>query len=175
MLAAEGEQMAQADLGNGTARFPPLVLGGLTALLVMTVCLLPSIIYAHANHIDLLHPGASAGPPPASAQPQGQPAAPAQVSVTRWKDVQPIFADHCLGCHSSLGAYSQALKPGAIPMAGLLAGVRVIIPGDLAGSILYQAIDGQPSIGDTMPYREGRLSNAEIKTIAAWIQSGAQP
>jgi uncharacterized membrane protein len=161
-----------------------LALGVLTGCVVVAAALLPSIAYIQLNHIDLLDTRAGsvsgaatavpvADPKAAIASAKGTAAAP--VRVPHWSDVRAIFADHCLGCHANLRSYAGTLKVGAIPAGGLLTDVKVIAPGDPAGSILLQALLGRPPLGEPMPYRAASLSRHEIDTIAKWISSGAQP
>jgi mono/diheme cytochrome c family protein len=157
---------------------PALVwaLGTLTALLVVAAALLPSVIYVYVNGVDLLGSRASAsaiGSPSIVSNPVPR-VTPQGSAVVHWRDVHPIFAAHCVGCHSNLGAYERALRVGAIPAGGLLTGATVITPGDPAASILFQALVGKQALGDPMPYRAASLSKPEISAIEAWIRSGAQ-
>jgi mono/diheme cytochrome c family protein len=91
-----------------------------------------------------------------------------QAKVDFVRDVQPIFQAACYGCH---GADKQ--------MAGLrldskqIALSKVIVPGKSSQSALYQRVAG---IGDQaqMPMGKAPLKPAEIATIKAWIDQGAQ-
>jgi hypothetical protein len=108
-------------------------------------------------------------------------------------DVQPIFTQRCAttgGCHdSSFRAENQALDAGEAysnivgkPSAegGKL---LVVSPGSIAKSFLARKITGKglkASTGTLMPFGcplapgvGGCLTDAEIYTILAWIQSGA--
>lgn len=99
----------------------------------------------------------------------GDPAKPTTVEFTR--DVQPIFAKHCLSCHGAmkqkyglrLDRKSDALKGGD--------GGRVIVPGKAADSLLIQLVSGHDK-DRQMPPR-GMLSPAEIATLKTWIDEGA--
>ena len=80
--------------------------------------------------------------------------------------IQPIFDNHCIGCHGSsagldLSSY-QAL------MAGGDNGPSVI-PNDAAGSILIEKINPNPTFGEQM----GNLSQSTINKISTWIDLGA--
>jgi mono/diheme cytochrome c family protein len=91
-----------------------------------------------------------------------------QARVDFVRDVQPIFQATCYGCH---GANKQ--------MAGLrldskqIALSKVIVPRQSNQSALYQRIAG---IGDQarMPMGKDPLKLAEIATIKAWIEQGAE-
>ena len=86
-------------------------------------------------------------------------------------DVAPILAKNCAQCHGpapamgnlDLRSRDAALKGGQHGPA--------IVPGDSAGSRLYQHLTGQ--MKPQMPMG-GRLSDPEIAVIKAWIDSGAQ-
>jgi hypothetical protein len=109
------------------------------------------------------------------------------------KDVQPIFTQHCAtagGCHdASFRAQNQALDAGEayaniVGKPSSLGGkLLVVAPGSIAKSFLARKITGKglkSSNGTLMPFGcplapgvGGCLTNAEIYTILAWIQSGA--
>jgi mono/diheme cytochrome c family protein len=82
------------------------------------------------------------------------------------KDVQPIFQKSCLMCH---GPNQQMGNLRLDAKQSVLA--KVVVPGNSPGSPLYQRLAG---IGDAarMPMG-GRLADAQIATIKAWIEQGA--
>ena len=97
--------------------------------------------------------------------------APAQTAkVSFSNDVAPILAKNCAQCHAAtpamgnldLRSRDSALKGGQHGPA--------IVPGNAAASRLYQHLTGQEQ--PQMPMG-GRLSDAEIAVIKAWIDSGA--
>lgn len=109
-------------------------------------------------------------------------------------DVQPIFTQRCAttgGCHdSSFRAENQALDAGEayaniVRKPSALGGkLLVVAPGSIAKSFLARKITGKGlkggSNGILMPFGcplapgvGGCLTDAEIYTILAWIQSGA--
>ena len=96
-----------------------------------------------------------------------QPNAAAQQKVDFVRDIQPIFAASCAGCH---GEKKQA--------AGLrldlkkIALSKVIKPGNAAESLLYQRVAG---LGDQarMPMGGQPLKAEQIALIKAWIEQGA--
>ena len=101
------------------------------------------------------------------------PPAPAGGKVSYYKDVRPVFAQHCNGCH-------QPAKPqGGYVMTGhadlLKAGEREkpgVVPGKPDKSYLIDQIalhDGKAE----MPKGRDPLSPAQVKLISDWIAQGA--
>lgn len=89
------------------------------------------------------------------------------------KDVQPIFAKTCYGCHGAekqksnyrLDARPYAFKGGDIG--------KPILPGDSAHSPLIHYVAGiHPEI--TMPPKGDALSAEQVGMIRAWIDQGAK-
>jgi mono/diheme cytochrome c family protein len=99
------------------------------------------------------------------------PAAP-RAKVDFIRDVQPIFAQRCLTCHSEkqqmgglrLDRKADALKGGK--------GGKVIIAGNSADSRLIRLVSGAEKI--VMPPAGEKLSAAQVATLKAWIDEGAQ-
>jgi mono/diheme cytochrome c family protein/DNA-binding beta-propeller fold protein YncE len=107
--------------------------------------------------------GLSADPEPA--------AAPAKPSY--YKDIRPIFAQHCNGCHQPakpggsfvMTSYSDLFKRGEREKAGIVAGKP-------AASYLLEQVT--PHDGEAeMPKGRDPLKPAEIKLITDWIAQGA--
>ena len=103
--------------------------------------------------------------PPKAADPAGK--------VSYYKDIRPIFAQHCNGCH-------QPAKPqGGYVMTGhadlLKAGEREkpgVVPGKPAASYLVEQItlhDGKAE----MPKGRDPLNPIQIKLVSDWIAQGA--
>jgi hypothetical protein len=107
-------------------------------------------------------------------------------------DVQPIFTQRCTtaGCHnSSFRAENQVLEAGQayaniVGKPSVEGGkLLVVTPGSIAKSFLARKITAKglkPTSGTLMPQgcplapgTGGCLTDAEIYTILAWIQSGA--
>jgi Tol biopolymer transport system component/mono/diheme cytochrome c family protein len=97
---------------------------------------------------------------------------PAKVSY--YKDVRPIFQQHCNGCH-------QPAKPmGGFVMTGhadlFKAGEREkvgVVPGKPAESYLVQQVTVQKNGKAEMPRGQPPLKPAQIKTITDWVAQGA--
>lgn len=98
-------------------------------------------------------------------------AAPAAAEPTFASAVEPIIAAKCAKCHveDSKGELSLASLDSAL--AGGKKGSD-IVPGDAEGSLLYQMVAGLAE--KRMPPKGDPLSDEEIATIKAWIDSGAK-
>src|SRR6476659_837389 len=81
------------------------------------------------------------------------------------KDVAPIFAANCAGCHSA------STKMGKLNLESFEDMKRVVVPGKSAESRLFLLITGkaQPS----MPLGGKLLAEGEIDIIKRWIDTGA--
>ena len=95
---------------------------------------------------------------------------PAAGPATLAKDVWTIFAAKCLDCHAAdlpkpKGKFGYALDLGRIA-----ANPKMVIPGNLEKSELYQMI-----INNEMPGKKSGLvlTAAEKETIGRWIEAGA--
>jgi len=87
------------------------------------------------------------------------------------KDVAPILAANCSGCHAARIAMG---KLDLDTFAGLQKGGHTgpaIIPGKSAGSLLYLRITGK--IAPAMPLNGKPLAASDIETIRRWIDAGA--
>jgi WD40 repeat protein len=91
--------------------------------------------------------------------------------VTYQDQVGAIFRSRCNSCHNAdkqkgglnLESYGTALQGGS---SG-----KVIEPGDLDGSALYQYVTHQDQ--PYMPPNSPKLPDAELNTIKLWIEGGA--
>jgi mono/diheme cytochrome c family protein len=89
------------------------------------------------------------------------------------RDVKPIFAKHCASCHGPdkqksglrLDRRTDALAGGD--------GGKVIVPGKAAQSPLIKLVLSEDA-GERMPPKGPRLTAAEVATLRAWIDQGAQ-
>jgi mono/diheme cytochrome c family protein len=88
------------------------------------------------------------------------------------KDIQPIFSQHCHGCHGPkrqeagfrLDAKDAALHGGDLGPA--------IVPGNSAESLLVQFVAGVVP-DKVMPKKGERLTAAQVGLLRAWIDQGA--
>jgi len=89
------------------------------------------------------------------------------------KDVAPIFAANCAGCHGanvrmgtlSLDSYESVEKGGNHG--------KIIEPGKSAESRLFLMITGK--LAPAMPLSGKPLAESDIETIGKWIDAGAKP
>jgi mono/diheme cytochrome c family protein len=96
----------------------------------------------------------------------------APVDYTR--EVKPLFAAHCSRCHGAsqqkgelrLDTAAAALKGGDHGPA--------YVASKSAESILIQALKGTHDDISRMPYKKPPLTDAQIATIAYWIDEGAK-
>jgi hypothetical protein len=109
------------------------------------------------------------------------PPASSQQGVTYEKDIKPILAKSCFGCHSSK---SEKLK-GKLKLDSLATALKGgengkdIIPGDSAKSPLVAAVSHVGDPDDFMPPKKAearvpRLTAGQIGLIRAWIDQGAK-
>lgn len=96
-------------------------------------------------------------------------------------DVQSIFNDQCVGCHSgsspagslnlSVGnAYTQLINVTSTIEPTL----KRVVPSDTANSYLVDKIMGTQTVGERMPDGGPYLSAAQMNIIKVWIQTGAE-
>jgi hypothetical protein len=94
-------------------------------------------------------------------------------SVDYTRDVKPLLAKHCVGCHGAakpkgnlrLDTAAEALKGGR--------GGPAVVPGKAGESPLILAVLGE---GDTerMPLKRPPLSASQIETLRTWVDAGAK-
>ena len=96
--------------------------------------------------------------------------------------IQPIFTNNCIGCHSGGGA-PQGLQLDAQNSYADLVNVassevpslKRVQPGDDDNSYLVQKVEGTAAEGGRMPLGGPALSAANIALIRQWIVEGANP
>ena len=98
------------------------------------------------------------------------------------KDIQPILATTCVKCHGAdpkgkkpKGKYDMTTKEGAMKGGD---NKEDIVPGKAEKSLVYKTLLGPVGSGDDeigrMPYKKDPLTQDQINTIKAWIDSGAE-
>ncbi|MCE9531924.1 MAG: c-type cytochrome, partial [Planctomycetes bacterium] len=93
--------------------------------------------------------------------------------ISYYKEVRPIFQQHCQGCHQpakagggyNMTAYDDLLKKGDRDKAG-------IVPGKPANSFLVELIKAKDGKAE-MPRGKEPLSEPQVKLISDWITQGA--
>ena len=98
---------------------------------------------------------------------------PLAAAPTFTKDVAPILAANCAGCHAA------NVTMGTLDLdtyAGIQKGGHsgpVVVPGKSAESLLYLRITGKAT--PAMPLNGKKLADNEIEVIRQWIDAGAPP
>jgi len=89
------------------------------------------------------------------------------------KDVRPLLAKRCFGCHGPAAQMSKLRLDGrAAMLKGGESGVPAIEPGKAAASLLIRYVSGaDPKL--VMPPAGPRLTAAEIAVLREWIDAGA--
>ena len=89
------------------------------------------------------------------------------------KDIAPILAANCTGCHSAKLAIGKlVLDSFASIQEGGPSG-PIIAPGKSADSLLFERITGK--VTPSMPLNGKKLADGEIELIRKWIDAGAPP
>lgn len=98
-------------------------------------------------------------------------------SVTYLGDVKPIIDANCATCHVPGGAGYEKSGLRMDSYDGLMKGTKfgaVVIPGSSVSSTLYLLVAGKADPSIRMPHGGKSLPEADIATIAAWIDQGAK-
>ena len=98
------------------------------------------------------------------------------VSGDSFADVKTILEGDCLTCHSA-GAKLGGLDLETDACAALVDvdssyGAKLVAPGDHAASVLWAKMEDSGEYGGVMP-QGGKVAQASIDTVAAWIDKGA--
>jgi mono/diheme cytochrome c family protein len=89
------------------------------------------------------------------------------------KEIQPIFADHCYGCHGPKrqeAAFRLDHKPTALKGGDL---GPAIVPGKSADSLIVHLVAGLREDVGRMPRKGEPLTETQIALLRAWIDQGA--
>ena len=98
---------------------------------------------------------------------------PAAHSVDFAKELSPLFAERCFGCH---GAMKQESSLRVDNRQDLLKGGEhgpALVPGKSAESILIQVLTGTHPDLAQMPKKKEKLTAEQIGLVRAWIDQGA--
>jgi cytochrome c553 len=132
----------------------------------------PGAVRAALGIMLLLPPVAGHGIPRAAEVDPARlpPAASRQIDFAR--DVRPIFAKSCFGCHGPEKQRAELrLDSKEVALAGSDSGT-VIVPGDSAGSRLIHLVAGlEPD--KAMPAEGEPLTAEQVGILRAWIDQGA--
>jgi WD40 repeat protein/mono/diheme cytochrome c family protein len=119
-----------------------------------------------ASFAGLLVPRLPAADPPKNDDP------PAKVSY--YKDIRPLFAQHCNGCHQPakpmggfvMTSHADLLKAGEREKPG-------VVPGKPDASYLLEQVRVHENGKAEMPKGRDPLPPAQVKLVADWIAQGA--
>ncbi|MFO7542776.1 MAG: c-type cytochrome domain-containing protein [Thiobacillus sp.] len=97
--------------------------------------------------------------------------------VTYQADIKPIIDANCTACHvmGSDGYEKSGLLLDSYE--GLMKGTKfgpVIVPGSSVSSTLFRLVSGLADPSIRMPHGKKALSDADISTLATWIDQGAK-
>ena len=147
---------------------PPIIATRMIAASVFVATLLMTAALVRSTPPDAA--SSNAASPDAARSPSDAP----PVGPSYARDIQPIFARHCTGCHQGirqLGDYR--MTDFASLVSGGESGQTAIVPGDADASYLIEQItpvDGHAEMPDE-PFDP--LSKTEIDLIRQWIDNGA--
>lgn len=98
-------------------------------------------------------------------------------AVTYQADVKPIIDANCTKCHVPGGPGYEKSGLRMDNYDGLMKGTKfgpVVVPGSSVSSTLYLLVAGKADPSIRMPHGEAPLADADITTIATWIDQGAK-
>ncbi len=94
--------------------------------------------------------------------------------------VQPIFTNNCVGCHTPGGQAPFSLQAGVsrgnivnVQATSSCTSDKRVLPGNSASSVLYKKVSGN-TCGARMPMGGTPLSQSDIGLIRDWIDQGAE-
>src|SRR6184192_4329464 len=116
---------------------------------------------------------AAGGPLLRAAEPKEKtPTLPAEVSY--YKDVRPLFQQHCQGCHQPAKAHGDYVMTDFAELFKKSdKGEIGVVPGQPDKSMLYRQIVPQGGKPPAMPRDKEPLSDHNVALIKRWIEQGA--
>jgi len=101
----------------------------------------------------------------------------AEKTLSYQANIKPILDANCVQCHTAGGAgYAKSglrLDNYDAMMKGTKFG-PVVVPGSSVSSTLYRLVSGKADPSIRMPHNQSALPDADVATIAAWIDQGAK-
>lgn len=98
-------------------------------------------------------------------------------ALTYQANIKPILEANCVSCHIPGGAGYEKSGLRLDSHEALMKGTQfgpVVVPGSSVSSTLYRLVSGQADPSIRMPHGAAALPDADVATIAAWIDQGAQ-
>lgn len=98
-------------------------------------------------------------------------------AVTYQANIKPILDANCASCHvpGAEGYEKTGLRMDNYE--GLMKGTKfgpVVVPGSSVSSTLYRLVAGKADPSIRMPHGKSALPDADVATIATWIDQGAK-
>ncbi len=98
---------------------------------------------------------------------------PTQAQIDYETQIEPIFHNNCLSCHSPSRGVDFSSYTTLLNSVGNNYGSNLIVPGNPNASGIVDKIENQnPQFGNRMP-TGGQLAQSEIDLIRQWISEGA--
>jgi mono/diheme cytochrome c family protein len=135
------------------------------------ILLLGLTAFVYAGCASSTAPAPATSPVASSTPPATDPAGGGDPSGTHYAAIQAILTGSCSGCH---GAGRPKAGINLTTYADVMKGGRegaIVKAGDPANSVLVKALKGAGA--RQMPPR-GKLDDAKVKAIEAWIKAGAK-
>jgi len=98
-------------------------------------------------------------------------------ALTYQTNIKPILDANCVSCHVPGGAGYEKSGLRLDSHEAIMKGTRfgaVVVPGSSVSSTLYRLVSGQADPSIRMPHGQASLPDADVATIAAWIDQGAK-
>jgi cytochrome c553 len=98
-------------------------------------------------------------------------------TLTYQANIKPILDTNCVSCHVPGGAGYEKSGLRLDSHEALMKGTKfgaVVVPGSSVSSTLYRLVSGQADPSIRMPHGQASLPDADVATIAAWIDQGAK-
>jgi cytochrome c553 len=98
-------------------------------------------------------------------------------ALTYQANIKPILDAKCVQCHAPGGAGFDKSGLRLDSYDAMMKGTKfgpVVVPGSSVSSTLYRLVSGKADPSIRMPHNETALPDADIATIAAWIDQGAK-
>ncbi|MEZ6017433.1 MAG: hypothetical protein R3F49_20130 [Planctomycetota bacterium] len=115
-------------------------------------------------------------PPPAEETPATPaPATPAPAAVSYWREVRPLLAARCAGCHQPARALGgHVLTEHRRLLAAAEDDGPLVYAGRPDDSALLEVVLGFEGAPPSMPKGSAPLTDAEVSLLRRWIAAGAQ-
>ncbi len=98
-------------------------------------------------------------------------------TLTYQANIKPILDANCVSCHVPGGAGFEKTGLRLDSYDGLMKGTQfgpVVVPGSSVSSTMYRLVSGQADPSIRMPHGQAALPEADVTTIATWIDQGAK-